>query len=95
MKMITLKNGAEEVESLVLIAMISLQMLIEQNPEVFNEFVHLCRDRNYELSGDATEILEKLYLVQNGVVNDSLRNVILSTVDSDGSDAWPISPIAA
>jgi hypothetical protein len=94
MKAVFLKNGAEEAEVLVRVVMLSLGNLMEQNPIVFYELVQLCKNREHKLFGNTGEILEKLRLVENGEIHDSIRNVVLSAVEGDGLNIRLTSPLA-
>ena len=86
MKVVTLKNGAEEAESLVLLTTMSLRTLMREYPIAFYELVQLCKDHNHRLLDNAGEILDRLGFVQNGIVHDSFRNIVLSAVEGDKLD---------
>lgn len=87
---VLLKNGTEELKSLVLITMFALNKLMDDKAMVVYELVQLCRDENHSLWGQACEDLQSLFRVQkteNGwLVNDSIRNIVLSAVTGEGSE---------
>ena len=95
MNIVTLKNGTQEAEPLVKVAMFSLSNLIEQDPIAFYELVMLCRDRSHSLFGNTPDKLHSLSLIeQSGQPHDSIRNVVLSAVSGDGLDMELHSPVA-
>jgi len=91
---VILKNGAEEVKSFVLVTMLSLQRLMREKPIALYELVQLCMNNKHDLFGNAGEILEELGLVKNGVVHDSIRNIVLSAVEGDGCNMRLTNPLA-
>ena len=95
MDVIKLKNGTEEVEPLVRVTMMSLRSLMSVNPVAFYELVELCKDRTHVLFGNTGKVLEERSLVQNGVVHDSVRNIVLSAVTGEGLEMRLTSPVAA
>lgn len=95
METVTLKNGAEEVKSLVVVTMLSLESLIEEQPFAFYDLVMVCRDRDYRPFGSNGDHLKSLALLQDGGhVHDSIRNIVLSAVTGDGLDMQLGSPVA-
>jgi hypothetical protein len=98
MKLVQLKNGSEELDTLVTVTMVSLESLLQSAPIVFYELVVLCRDSNHQLFGNAGERLEELGLVTldgtgQAQVHGSIRNVVLSAVTGDGLEMSLGSPI--
>ena len=94
METLILKNGAEEVESLVRGIMWVLRTLIDKQPGLFYELVMKCRDRQHRFWGDTEERLQRLKLVEaNGDVHDSIRNIVLSAVTGDEWEMELGSPV--
>jgi len=94
METLILKNGAEEVESLVRGIMWVLRTLIDKQPGLFYELVMKCRDRQHRFWGDTEERLQRLKLVEaNGDVHDSIRNIVLSAVTGDEWEMELASPV--
>ncbi len=96
-KVATLKNGAQEAQSLVEVIMLSLQHLIQDNPIVFYELVMKCRDRSHQFWGDTGKSLKELNLVGPGAddaIHESICNIVLSATEGDGLDMKLVSPIA-
>ena len=93
-KTVVLKNGAEEAQPVVTVAMMSLNRLIQDNPIAFYEMVQVCRDPNHQPFGNTALILKDLSLMEeSGQVHDSLRNIVLSATEGDGLDLTLVSPI--
>jgi hypothetical protein len=87
MKIVRLKNGAEEADLLVGVVMAHLYDLMDSNPVAFYELVLLCRDPNHKLFGNTPDVLRDSGFVRpDGQVHDSIRNVVLSGVTRDGLD---------
>jgi len=96
METVRLKNGTEEAKQLVVITIAQLKELMSSEPIAFYELVMLCRDRDHELFGNAGEKLEKSGLLQReGVVHDSIRNIVVSAVEGDMLNMRITSPIKA
>jgi hypothetical protein len=96
MKMLKLKNGAEEAEPAVRVVMAALSNLIDRYPTAFYDVVMMCRPGNYKPFGNNGQILQDLALVSHdGTVHDSIRNVILSAVSGDGLAMALGNPLAA
>ena len=94
METVILKNGAEEVKSLVKATMLSLRALTVKNFSIFYDLVTLCRNPTYQPSGHAKEELEALGFVNSdGSVDERIRNIVLSTAEGDNSDMTFSSPI--
>jgi hypothetical protein len=93
-KTVVLKNGAEEVESLVVVCMISLRTLSREAPLTLYDLAAKCRDSEYETFGNAEEELKQLGLMEDGGrIHDSIRNIVLSAIEGDGLDMHLTSPI--
>lgn len=94
METIRLKNGTEEVESLVVVTMLSLEHLMDERPLALYDLVMMCRDSSYEPFGDNGDHLKDLRLIdQDGSVHSSVRNIILSATDGNGMDMVLQSPV--
>ncbi len=94
MKLVTLKNGSQEAEGLVVVAMMSLRKLIQEKPIVFYELVMKARDPNHKFFGQSIEDLKALSLVSvDGSMHDSIRNIVLSAAEGEGLDMALTSPI--
>jgi len=94
MKTVKLKNGGEEVDTLVTVAMFSLRGLMAEKPTVFFDLVMKCRDSKYVLFGEASKVLQDLALLEpDNIPHDSLRNIVLSAVTGDGLEMTLGSPL--
>lgn len=98
MKVLRLKNGTEEVEPLVITAMMSLELLFTTKPLHAYELVQLCRNPSHPVFGRMGEDLVGLALAErrgNGFgVHESVRNVVLSAVLGDGLEMTLGNPVA-
>lgn len=93
MESVTLKNGTEEVRSLVAAILLSLQSLIETYPIAFYDLVQLCRDPEYKTFN--IEILKSWTMIQeDGSIHTSIRNVVLNAVTGEGINLKLESPVA-
>lgn len=90
--MVRLRNGQEEVASLVAVTMMSLDKLIEDGKVmVVYELVELCRDPNHKPWGQTGKELKSIGLASQGDsgewhVHNSIRNVVLSAAIGEGLD---------
>lgn len=95
MEIVRLKNGAEEPAILVMSTRHSLERIFETEPIAFFELVSLCRDRSHELFGNTGEKLAAFGLVDsNGRVHDSVRSIVLASVEGDDWEMQLVSPLA-
>lgn len=92
MKMLKLKNGAEEAQPLVMMVMQMLQRLAEEKPILLIDFAMKCRDASYEICGGEDE-LAALSLIKSGYIHDSVRNIVLSAVTGEGAEMALGDPI--
>ena len=94
--MIRLKNGSEELSTLVAVTMMSLKNLIKSDPISFFELVSKARDRNHQVfSKHQTNVLVGLGLMEReGNLHNSISNVVLSAVTGDGLDMTLGDPVA-
>lgn len=97
MEMVTLNNGKSEGEAVVFATMFSLTRMLEQEPQVFYEFVCKCRDPQYSMWGDSAARAVRWGLLDaSDYVHESVRNVTLSAVAGEGMDLHLLSsPIRA
>ena len=95
MKTVVLKNGAEEVKSLVVAIMLSLRTLLAEKPLVFYDLVMLFRDSTYQPFGNAVEDLKALGLVNSddSSVHESIRNIVLSAAEGEEGEMTLGSPV--
>lgn len=85
MKIVRLKNNSEEAVPLVNVMMVSLRLLLEEQPVTFYELVMLARDWQHDLFGNTGDKLRERHLIQqDGRMHASLRNIILSAVEGNG-----------
>lgn len=92
-KTLALRNGSVEAEALVEMIMRNLRDLFETDPIVFYELAHLCRDKNHDLFAGA-DTLRKLNLLRaDGTVHESIRNIVVSATEIEGSDVILVDPI--
>lgn len=94
--MIRLKNGSEELSTLVAVTMMSLKNLFKSDPISFFELVSKARDRNHQVfSKHQTNVLVGLGLMEReGNLHNSISNVVLSAVTGDGLDMTLGDPVA-
>jgi len=91
METVILKNGAEEVKSLVSVTMLALKDLgaIE-----LYELVQVCRNRDHQMWGGTANVLKAFGLLEtDGQPHDSIRNIVLSAANGDGLDMRLGSPV--
>ncbi len=90
-----LKNGSVEPSAIVLPVTLALTALLDDNVIVFYELVMKARDPNHPFFSPGVEQdLKKTGLLQeNGVLNDRIRNIVLSATEGDGLDMHLIDPV--
>ena len=81
-----LKNGSEEEESLIAVTMMSLDNLVQTYPIVAYELVEICRNPAHKPFGNSGDRLQELGLMQNGIVHESVKNIVLSAFEGEGFD---------
>jgi hypothetical protein len=94
MQEIKLKNGSFEPMPLVVATMVSLDNLLKNHVTAFYDLVMICRsaDRPHPLNrykpfGNNGKVLRDLALLhEDGSVQTSIRNIVLSAVTGDGLD---------
>lgn len=94
--MIRLKNGSEELSTLVAVTMMSLKNLLKSDPISFIELVSKARDRNHKVfSKHQTNVLVGLGLMEpEGNLHNSISNVVLSAVTGEDLDMTLGDPVA-
>jgi hypothetical protein len=91
---VTLKNGSQELSSLVQMTMLSLRLLFEENPIVAYELCELCKNPGHRIFGDCGAKLVQLGLLQQGgAVHGSIRNIVLSAISGEGLEMTLGSPL--
>lgn len=99
LQLVTLKNGAQVPQVLVVTTMMNLTRLINSNPIAFYELVQKCRDNNHQMFGNTKEIAVSLALMdRSGSVHRTVKDVVLSAVQGDDFDMTlgnPIAPVTA
>ena len=103
METILLKNGTTEVTSLVKVVTLSLRELLNQKGAAalsgatqFYDIVSLCRDSNYQVFGSNLQLLKNLALVgEDGRVHESIKNIVLSSVEGEGLEMSLVNPVKA
>lgn len=94
MDTIRLKNGADEALPLVSVIYNNLHLMVSEGGIHFYELVMKCRNRNHQFFGNAQEKLHALGFIQaDGSIHDSIRNIVLSSVEGDGMNMSLVSPI--
>jgi len=92
---IKLKNGSEEIDSLVAATLSSIYALLMENSGVLHYLFKKCKDDNYNIPPEAVEILkDKALLEESGSVHSSIRNIVLSAFEVDGQNIKITSPLA-
>lgn len=95
MNAIVLKNGATELEPLVVATMSSLWSLMRTQPMAVYELVMLCANPNHKVFGNNGETLIDANLMQSdGKVHNSIKNVVSSAITGEGLDMVLNSPRA-
>lgn len=90
-----LKNGEEEVESIIVVTMAVLNDLMITRPISLVDLVLKCKDKDYVFFGDNEATLIDLALLDsNGMVYRSIRNIVLSAITGDGLEISLGSPLA-
>lgn len=95
-KLVRLKNGAEEAEALVNVTMTSLGTLMDSLAGVtqFYDLTMVCRDSNYKIGERNLKALQDLALLQpDGRPHESIKNIVLSAVAGEGLGMKLSSPL--
>ncbi len=102
---ITLRNGTEAEKPLVAAITNTLTNLLNEQPIAFYELVRICREPGYTPFGAAGEPLLRLGLarifgstaLENGLweVHEAIREIVLASVEGEGSEIRLISPVVS
>ena len=99
MKMVTLRNGAQEAEVLVTSVMKSLNKLMSDfigTLQAYDLYMICRQDPSYRKYLDNEKKLQELNLLnENGQPPNLVRNVVLSAFQPDGLELKLVSPVAA
>lgn len=99
MKVVKLTNGSEEALAHVITVTLSLKSLASDGIAGYTKLYDLrevCRDGSYwnRVSSTNRNALQTLSLVDShGQVHDSIRNIVLSSVDGEGADMALVNPV--
>lgn len=94
MDTIILKNGTEEVKSIVTATMMTLENLVEIHPIAAYELNEICKNPGHKLFGNAEDILNKFGLMDsNGKIHSSIKNVVLSAFEGKELEIHLTNPI--
>lgn len=92
-KLVKLKNGSEEPITLVNLVFRVLENLLNNEVMVFIELVCKCRNPQHKLLVGEKR-LQELSLMENGIIHNSIRNIVLSSIEGEGLGLCLISPVA-
>ena len=97
MKSVRLRNGSEEMESLVAAPRVGLDALARTSPPALYELWEKAKDRNHVCWGKTAETLEDVGLLVGGHLHSSVKNVVLSALESadGGTDFCLVDPRVA
>lgn len=88
-------SGREEAVALVTTCLMSLEWLAKDHPTAFFELSCLARNHEHRLFGNTDEILKSLFFVQpSGAMHDSIRNIVLHSIEGEGLDLRLKSKVA-
>ena len=91
METVSLKTGKTVPKAVVMTTMISLGSLM---PDDLLELAALCKNKDHKLTEDSGAKLKALSLVQaDGRVHDAVREIVLSSIESDDVTLTLHSPI--
>ena len=98
MVMVKLRNGSEELKILVNAIHLNLQAILTKHPISFYDLVTLARDKNYKIFPPNAKCLIQLGLLNEGQpgeyhMHDSIKSIILSSVEGDMLDMKLVDPI--
>lgn len=98
MKIVILKNGADEADVLVASVLVTLNNILDVGVAgtiACYDLVMLCRDPNYHVFGKSKKLLKDNALIDpNGTVHSSISNIVLSWSRGNGTDmVFGVDPI--
>jgi hypothetical protein len=91
-KLTKLKNGSQELDTMVIVTMRSLQHLAKNDPITLYELVEKCKDKDHVIWGDCESNIKALGLMTRVGVHESIKNITLSAVIGTGLDITLCSP---
>lgn len=92
---VTLRTGTEVPGPIVKTVTIALGWLLDIHPIALYEAVCIARNKAHVPFGNTGAPLEDIGLLQQGVMHDATRDVILAATDGEGGDLHFVSPYAA
>lgn len=91
---VQLRNGAQELLSLVKVVMITLMELFHCDRLLLVHLLKKCRDNSFNLPADsASKLIESRLIADNHQVHRSIRNIVLSCLKLEGTDLSMQSPL--
>lgn len=95
---VKLRNGTTETKPLVATVRFAMDRLMESTPIAIYDLTMICRDRSYKPFGKIGPDLQALSLGTmnpDGTmsVHESIRNIVLSSVEGDGMDMQIVDPV--
>jgi hypothetical protein len=93
MKMVVLKTGNEEPNLLVVATFMNLEDLQADDPGALWELVEACRKPEYKVLNPAP--IEATGLMSAGKVRDSIKNIVLASVEGEMLDMHLVNPIGS
>lgn len=88
-----LKNGEVVPMSMVIHTMNVLDHLMKSNMLAFFELTKQAKDPKYILSDSIKTTVENLALTQNDIIKSTVKDVLLSAINSDGFDMKLYDPV--
>lgn len=92
---IKLRTGVETYKPMLLVVTTALRHLLNSNPIAFYEVVMLARNPNHKMFGNTAAILEGLKLLVAGRLDNSTRDIILASVDGEGTSMQMVNSTGA
>lgn len=94
MEEVTLKNGAIEAKPLVVVTYMTLERLFDENPFMLADLYYKCKDDSSWILSQHQAELEQLSLIDsNENIHDSIKNIVLSSIEINGDKIKLVSPI--
>ena len=92
---VTLKNGSDESQAVVMISLIALDMLMNRQFAAFSNLVMKCRGQKRNFTDENRKTLMEYGLISDdGSIKPFVRNIVLSAVTGEGFDLILGSPIS-
>lgn len=85
-----LKNGTEVEEAIILPIMQKLERFKNTNPMVFIIFVKKCQNPNYKLPRNIEGVIKRFGLMESGLIDDNVKNIVLSAVKGIDLDSMSV-----